>query len=252
MNTQIADLETYTIRMNRGMMDKLFFVDKIDADLIVDYGCATGDLLSHVASWFPNATLIGYDIDQEMLALTKTINNCTFTDVWPKSFPTFGKKALVLSSILHELYHYKDHTQIESFWEQILGSEFDYLVIRDMMPSRSVNRPSHINDVARVYQTFLNSKELQDFENIWGTIEDNRNLLHFLLKYRYHTPNWEREVRENYIPIYREDLLSMIPKCYRIIYHEHYVLPYIQRTIREDVGVELKDPTHLKIILERV
>jgi hypothetical protein len=97
----------------------------------------------------------------------------------------------------------------------------------------------------------LHTKQLQDFENIWGSIEDNRSLTHFLLKYKYETPNWEREVKENYLPLYREDLLAMIPVGYDVIYHEHFVLPYIKRTVKQEVGIEMKDPTHLKLILEK-
>ena len=34
------------------------------------------------------------------------------------------------------------------------------------------------------------------------------------------------------------------------MYHEHYVLPYIKRMVQKELGIELKDPTHLKMILE--
>ena len=58
-------------------------------------------------------------------------------------------------------------------------------------------------------------------------------------------------MKENYFPLYREDLLAMIPREYSVTYHEHYVLPYIRRMVKKELGVELKDPTHLKLILEK-
>lgn len=135
--SEIVDLTKYNALMAKSMMDKLFFVDKIEPDVIVDFGCANGVLLKHIASWMPDSKFVGYD-----------------------------------------------------------------------------NNPKVI-------------KEAQEL-----------------------TPNWDREVKENYMPLFREDLLSMIPPKYRVIYHEHYVLPYLRRTVRNDFGIELKDPTHLKIILE--
>ena len=57
-------------------------------------------------------------------------------------------------------------------------------------------------------------------------------------------------MKENYIPLYWEDLLAMLPKDYAILYQEHYPLPFLKRQLRSDFGIELKDPTHLKLILE--
>ena len=83
----------------------------------------------------------------------------------------------------------------------------------------------------------------------WGRIEKQRDLVHFLLKYKY-TDNWEREVRENYIPLSVESFLAHVPKTYRITYMDHAPLPYIVRQIQKDFGFDLTTPTHLKIVLE--
>jgi hypothetical protein len=72
------------------------------------------------------------------------------------------------------------------------------------------------------------------------------------LKYKYVEPNWAREVKENYMPLYREDLLALLDTDkYEIVYHEHYVLPYIKECVDKDLGIELKDNTHLKLILRK-
>lgn len=261
--SEIGDREEYNALMEKSLMDKLFFVDKIDPDVVLDFGCATGSLLEHIALWIPDGGFVGYDIDDEMIDgaeskfLDRTDNKFTFCRNWDQVLKHIelahkhGKKiAVVLSSIIHEVYHYSEPTEVDQFWRRIFGSGFDYIVIRDMMPSHSIDRPSDMNDVARVYHKFLHTPQLQDFTNVWGSVENNRQLTHFLLKYQYQSPNWEREVKENYLPLFREDLLAMIPREYRVIYHEHYVLPYIRRKVRTDLGIELKDPTHLKLILE--
>lgn len=254
--SDIADLGVYNSRMSKGIMDKLFFVDKIDPDVIVDFGSADGLLIEHLLPWFPEAHFIGYDHSPKMVtagqARLADHKRVWFTDDWEKvETENTLRQAVVLSSIIHEVYHYQEPHEVDAFWQQIFESGFQFIVLRDMIPSRSVDRSADINDVSRVYRKFLHTPQLQDFENIWGSIEGNRNLTHFLLKYKYRTPNWDREVKENYLPLYREDLLAMVPENYHVVYHEHYVLPYIKRMVRDELGIELKDPTHLKIILER-
>ena len=158
--------------------------------------------------------------------------------------------ALVLSSVVHEVLHYSSPEVVADFWKRVFNSGFRYICIRDMIPARSIDRPSETNDVAKVYNKFGNQKVLQDFERQWGSIESNKNLVHFLLKYKYLQPNWEREVRENYLPMYREDLLAMIPRQYQVVYHAHFVLPWIARQVRNDMGLRMHDNTHIKIIME--
>lgn len=249
---EIKDYNAYTTRMDLSMIDKLFFLDKIQPDLIVDFGCANGTLMNTIHATDPKVRLVGYDLDARKYKYGT--QNCSIFDDWgtiQNRIASSERPALILNSVIHEVFHYGSKADIDIFWKRVLESGFHYIVIRDMVPSRSVDRVSCINDVKKLYHKFLGTKALTDFERIWGSIENNRNLVHFLLKYRYLEPNWEREVRENYIPIAREDLLSKIPMGYDVIFHEHYVLPYILQTVRDEVGIELKDPTHLKLILRK-
>lgn len=261
---QIEDYQTYISRMNKGMLDKLFFLDKVDVDIFVDFGSADGQLLSYVKSILSSEDkqykFIGYDIDETMVERGRkrfeNEDDTIFTDSWDdvedEISDTDKKSAIVLSSIIHEIYHYSDVQEVDEFWDRIYNSDFDYIIIRDMIPSSSIDRKSDVNDVKKVYHKFFNTKPLMDFESIWGKIDNNKNLVHFLLKYKYVEPNWDREVKENYLPIYREKLLSMIPNEYDILYHEHYTLPYIKNLVQDDFGIELKDNTHFKLILKNV
>ena len=253
----IADLSAYNNRMSQGLLDKLFFLDKIETDSILDFGCADGTLLKAIQQWMPDIKLVGYDNDSRMIELaSKNVPEAKFSSNFEEAYAACkGKSTVVLSSILHEVYHYQEPHEVDQFWKDIFYSErFQTIVIRDMIPSRMIDRKSDLNDLARVYRYFSLSQypeQLKDFENIWGSIERNKNLMHFLLKYNYRKPNWDREVRENYFPLYFEDLFSFIPFEYRILYTEHFVLPYIFRSVNRDMGVEIKDPTHLKLILEK-
>lgn len=85
-----------------------------------------------------------------------------------------------------------------------------------------------------------------------GSLKSNRNLIHYLMKYRY-KENWNREVRENYFPLSLEGLLSKIPTDqYEIVYFENYILPYTSKKVKEDFGIEIRDNTHIKLLLEKV
>lgn len=250
----IKDYETYNHRMDLSMIDKMFFIDKIDPDLIVDFGCANGNLLREVSK-LKKVPLIGYDNDEKMCKFSD--DNILITDKWDvikdRIYANHEIKnaALILSSVIHEVFHYGSKNDIDWFWHKVFDTGFKYIVIRDMIPSRAVDRISCINDVKKLYHKFLGTKALTDFERIWGTIENNRQMIHFLLKYKYLEPNWEREVRENYLPLAREDVLAKIPLNYDVIFHEHYVLPHLLQSVRDDMGIELKDPTHLKLILKK-
>jgi SAM-dependent methyltransferase len=261
--TDITDVEQYNLRMSKSAMDKAFFIDKIEAGLIVDYGCADGALFQLIGNFMPDGVqLIGYDIDPKMIHIarekSKHNQNITFCSDWqnickqciePHKLKKGAKTAIVLNSVVHEIYDYLTVNQIDAFWETVF--QFDYVVLRDMIPSEKIDRPADINDVRKVLRRFYQTKELNDFQSRWGSIENNKNLVHFLLKYKYVIPNWEREVKENYFPLYREKLLYMFPDCFDVIYHEHFCLPYIKEQIREDMHIELKDNTHLKIIFKK-
>lgn len=248
----IADYNKYNERMEAAMLDKLFFADKIQPDLIVDFGCADGVLLRAIHKLKPDIKLIGYDNDPTMTQMTKDFPIFSMWNYVVTALAEAKNPAIVLSSVIHEVFHYGSKHDIDVFWRQVFDSGFKYIVIRDMVPARSIDRVSCINDIRKVYRKFLDTKALNDFEKIWGSIENNKQLVHFLLKYRYLEPNWDREVRENYMPITRESLLAKTPLEYNIIFHEHYVLPYLLQNVQDDFGIELKDPTHLKLILKKV
>ncbi len=73
---------------------------------------------------------------------------------------------------------------------------------------------------------------------------------HFLLKYRYDR-NWSREVKENYLPLSAEDIISHLGDNYEIIYKEQFILPFIHNQVMKDFGINIKDNTHIKIIARK-
>ena len=261
---RIANLESYNVAMSKSMIDKMFFMDKIDESVttVFDYGCANAVLIKTLARLFPDMTYIGYDLDESMIqtaresceGLDNVVLFSSLDDCWTwaeEHHLDLKKTALNLSSLIHEVYSYGTPESIEQFWRFVTGSGFGYLVIRDMCLDFSAHRPALKEDVIKVRSGYdLNL--LTEFESLQGSITDNHNLIHFLLKYRY-TDNWEREVRENYLPISVEEIMGKITGSgagYRLTYFDHYILPFIARSVKRDFDIALKDYTHVKYIYE--
>jgi hypothetical protein len=251
----INDISHYNTEMSKSLIDKAFFLDKVDADIFVDFGCADGSLIEFIERMFPDTICIGYDVSKEMLVQARTKTQAPLFNTWADlmgylSLVRTGKRvAVICNSLIHEVYAYGDAASVAEFWGQIYGSEFDYVIIRDMCVSENVNRKSDPVSVARVRKAYDRSR-LREFEAEWGVLDANWSLVHFLLKYRY-TTNWAREVKENYLPVTFETLLAMAPADYDPHYVDHFILPFIRQEARKDLGIDIVDNTHVKLILER-
>lgn len=256
-NANIPDMLRYNTEMRKSLVDKIFFIDKIDADVIVDYGCADGATIAFLRAIFPEKIYIGYDISEGELAVARTaLPDVALFSQWDQlrqhvaELQQQGKRtAVVCNSLIHEVYSYGNADSVAVFWSQVFSEVFDYVVIRDMSVSRSATRQSDSLSVLRVRQLF-DADRLNQFETTWGSINENWSLVHFLLKYRYEA-NWSREVRENYLPLNYEDLIRQIPRGWLPVFHEHFTLPFIRERAREDFGIDLQDRTHVKLIFKR-
>jgi len=252
---KIKDYENYNSSMKKSLLDKIFFIDKIEeVDYIVDYGCADGTLIKFLNNLFPDYKYLGYDIDPKMIELSNSQNECDniyFCDNWEaiERIIKDKKSCVILSSVIHEVYAYGTRKDVDVLWKRVFEDGFDYIVVRDMIPSSTIDKRADINDVSNILKK-ANKNHLFEFERKWGSIENNKNLIHFLLKYRY-TENWVREVNENYFPLLREEFLSSIPNNYEIDFHEHFVLPFFKNSVFKDFGIRIKDNTHFKIILKK-
>ena len=265
----ILNDQFYTDEMAKSMWDKAFFVNFVDATLLVDFGCADGAMLGFIARNFSGIKLVGFDNDEKMLDRAKVRNPgnpgnpIIYTSDWAEiaklvnAHQAKGEKAaLSLASVVHEIKMYLKGAAFRKVMAQIWGQDgvaFDFIAFRDMMVSEHASRPAHPNHVARVRQVFgkmANGRQrLSDWEKQWGSISENWSLIHFFLTYRY-VDNWDRELRENYLPTPYEDFLADIPNEYFPIYKDHYTLPFLYQEVDNTFGIQLSDPTHLKLVLK--
>lgn len=257
-NLSISNKDSYIEGMNKTLIDKSFFMDKLNYDVIVDFGCADGSLLEYVSKINPSIKIIGYDLDKDMLskAKSKLGEDALITDDWDEvvsSIQYYEKPLLNLSSVIHEVYSYSNSNVIKSFWEnQVFGGDFLWVVIRDMIPSVRLGKKdiSKFKDDVRNVKMKSDKKYLDSFENRWGTISNNyRTFIHYLLKYRF-IENWEREVNENYLPVSIETVINKIPSDYKIVYQDRFVLPFLKKQVKKDFNIDLFNPTHAKMIIK--
>lgn len=245
----INDLDTYTSGMKRSIDDKLFFLPYLDdIGSFVDFGCADGTMLSYIHEINPDLSLHGIDNSKQMLDRCQHLVPDAKT--YMRTVPAgkginYSDSALNLSSVLHELYSYSSYEQIADFWRCIDMHNYKYIFIRDMCNDSCSN--TSFEDEIAIRRNSQYSQQLAEFENIWGSIGLKRQFVHFLLKYRYKT-NWDREVQEDYLPVSKHFLLSMFHKGYELVYLEHYTLPFLKKMVEKDFGIQLSEPTHIKMI----
>lgn len=254
ININIPDIITYNNNMRNSLSDKLYFTNLINSDVYIDFGCGDGSLLKRLAILYPNKSLIGYDISNDMLSLArkqlKEFSNVTLYDNINNIINNnLENCTLILSSVIHEIYSYGNTDSIKNFWNIVFNNKFKYIVIRDLMIKSSIKKYSSKNDINKIYQ-YGNLKQLRLFEENWGSISYYKNLIHFLMKYKW-KENYNREVKENYFPIYTEEFLSYIPNYYTIEYFNEFIPIQTQQGILNDFDIVLNDTTHIKCILKR-
>ncbi len=249
------NLQLYNDRMHKTMKEKLFFLDYTkDTSTYVDFGCADGALLAYMKERDQNKVYLGFDNSSEQLKVENSLHPLipAFSD-WDtiQSYIARKDSTLILSSVIHEVYSYSNDTEIKEFQKRVFESNFKYIAIRDMTISlKNAFEIIDLPSVKKIRGHVQYTEMLAEFETKWGRIDIGKNYLHWLLKFHYRD-NWLRENSENYLPIYTESLLEMIPETYRIVYMECSQLPYLRWKAKETFGIDMKFPSHIKLLLER-
>ena len=273
VGVNFKNILSYNANMAKGMEDKLFFLNQINFKkneyyLFVDFGCADGTLIDNLYDILNKfgiqAYFIGYDISDAMIELAKTkfthyTSSVMFTSSWNEVKEMMEKynnmeSILILSSVIHEVYSYAEsQDDIDLFWHRVLDTGFKYICVRDMMVSKDINHTTDINITRFIDKNIplfgAKRKYFDDFINHWGSINENKNLIHYLLKYRW-TINWDRELNENYLPIYVEDFLKYFEEQYNVLYLKRFRVPFLEKCWKEDFNIEINDNTHIKTIFE--
>lgn len=265
---QIRNLSAYNDGMAKSLDDKLFFIPIIGEEIrwFEDFGCADGTLLQAMDRLFNNpftaefplthkVDLVGYDMSSKMLELAedKVPNAYLFNSKVPcHTFIDGASKGSVLnlSSVLHEVNSYCTEEEKNDFWKGVHNGNYQYITIRDMIFNGNNKEHSAYDDESAIRGKASLYKYLKEFEEIWGDIHNKKNLVHFLLKYRY-KQNWDREVRENYLGYSTDDIIKLVGNEYEAIYRKDYILPFLYNRVEEDFGIKIDTPTHTNLIFKR-
>lgn len=271
---KFTNLDSYNQNMAKGLDDKMFFIEKLPFDkynnwIFVDFGCADGVMENALAIVLEKlgvtGKIIGYDISESMINIAKskfkdlstpdlevifTANWKDVSDMVTEDNDT--KCVLICSSVIHEVYSYANGKEdINWFWKIVNQTGFDYVCVRDMMASKSIEHPTDEKTLETFYNHVNKSKPellkyIKEYEERWGSLKENKNFVHYLLKYRW-TTNWTREVNENYFSIPIEEFLSKMRR-FNIMHFEKFKVPFLENCWKEDFGIKIKDNTHIKAI----
>jgi len=242
------DINIYNARMRKSLMDKIFFIDKVESTVFIDFGCADASMIKMLNGLFPEYSYIGYDNNPDMIIRAKENEPAAeyFSD-WDillshidEKFPD-KKKCLILSSVLHEVEDKRD------FFEFLQFSHFDYVVIRDMYYS---GNPSFIPD------SVLDSVPLNIRDHYGVSLRtENEVRLQAIFK-SYYPENIESELLEDYFSFGSSDkwlleshhTFGLLP-----VYEYHYLLKFWRELIMKDHNYDLASmniKTHIQLIYE--
>lgn len=247
----------YYSRLGSSLEEKLFFLDRIPSDVTVfaDWGCADGRLLAAVAERRDVQYTIGFDLQASALPPGPYANQ-TFTDqlhlfahaIYRQK--RLGRKVcLVLSSVVHEIL--SQGTSWHSFWKIVREIGADYIAIRDMACELDATFRSPIvtnleADDRMAASLLYNVREV-------GQFSTQAEMLEALLKYRY-TENMQAELQESYFALAAEQWLNLcnVGSGYQVTHFDHHSVAWHRQNWKQDFGLDIEDPTHVKIILKRI
>lgn len=208
----IADRQGYLERIAKPLQEKLKITGYIPdtAKTILDVGCADGTLTLAMAGFFPKVRFLGVDLDgrfiEEAEAKSRGVNNVRFEKVYLRDLLARPERfdAVVFSSVLHEFFTYGEG--ISSVLKALadaheLLTPGGLIIIRDMILREYTKGATLEREdiIAKINKENLRPY-IADFEKEFGKLDSVYKINHFLLKYWY-TENWEREGKENYIPV---------------------------------------------------
>jgi len=110
------DFKIYAVGMDASMADKVRDIGPhIRPGRIVDKGCGTGALLTHLSELFPESQIIGMDLSREMRTMSEGLHYhnhnvaIVMGNIIEQRFPQGSLSTVIYSSVMHEIYSYNGY-----------------------------------------------------------------------------------------------------------------------------------------------
>lgn len=246
---KINNPNIYLERMSKPLQEKLKVAKYISKNVksILDVGCADGVITLALADMYPDINFVGIDLDQGFvdIANQKVENrqNVRFECVYLRDKLADEERfdVVLFCSVLHEFFSYGEgiSTVVKALSDaRELLNPGGEIVIRDMLLYEYAGKSQlWLPEIL----TKLRNKEgmvpmIDEFERFFGKIVSIKQVNHFLLKYMY-ADNWQREVKENYVPVCFEqydkifELLGM-----EVSFQRSSTIPFLKDKWRVDFG----------------
>ena len=257
------NLDIYTEEMSKSIWDKAFFIDKIPGTkCVIDFGCADATLICMLGKMFPSIDFYGYDINHELLKMglarlskapanVKSLYDAAgLTGLIERVKRSYQSEEICInfSSVLHEVF--SSSQSGKAAIKRLIGDlKPKYITIRDMYFHEGNRKGMHYVqgqvDMINKYQPHL-----KDFEAIYGSTKQTKNLIHFLMKYQWKDNGWETELNENYFAWTIEDFEQLVEYNYTVVFENYYQLPFLTESWKEMFFLpNLR--THAQFILRR-
>lgn len=247
----MKNLNSYILKLNDALQEKLFFVDKIDwykYDVVIDFGCATGTLLRAIQDRvkYPGISFVGFDANSDMIRIAKEGHpNITFTEDWllvKRYAENAGRALVIFSSVLHEI----NEDNIVA-WENIywLMKNCNTVVIRDM--KRPLNNEPIDSRTRKRLLSRVAPWQAELFESKWGAIRNKEDMYRFFLMNEF-VENFHTEVEEDYFSVPWSEIGWMLEDSHNILYERSYTLPYRKQQVKRVFNHVMNDITHKEII----
>ena len=254
---KIANIKDYNTAMKKTLLDKIWWIDKIDKSIttIFDFGCADGSMTKFIDEMFPNRfNFVLIDNDAEMLKLAEQnlkykTNVRFYADLniaLQYNLFDLKKSVLVLNSVMHEVLSYCTEEEQNKLFKDFFNG-FGYIAIRDM----------HLNDFP-IFGCVLSAEHQRKIAYTSQNIKHKdykSTLVEYFLKSEY-INNWEREKDERYLWDWSRIIFLNWKNKYEIMHEEDFSLVYHRKIWRKEFQISLSDlrkfKTHKKLLLKSI
>lgn len=244
----IQNFETYLSRMSKPLQEKLKVAKYISGSVksVLDVGCADGTLTLALADMFPHINFVGIDLNPEFVEIAnkrvEQRTNVKFECAYLRDRLTKEERfdVVMFCSVLHEFFSYGEGissvVKALSDARELLnvGGE---VIIRDMILYEYAEKSQlWLAEILNKIKTERMISLVDDFEKYFGRMDSIKQVNHFLLKYMY-TDNWQREVKENYVPVSFEkydEIFGILGMT--VSFQRSSTIPYLKNKWKEEFG----------------